>query len=69
MNFHFLGQPKLTDQYSYRKLGLNHALQTTNATKLKLSQECPPDKCSWKIAALSDFSWCQQKSIWPVKCA
>ena len=46
MNFQFLGQPELTDQYFYRKLGLNHVLQTTNATKLKLSQECPPDKCS-----------------------
>ena len=36
-----------------------HILWTTNATKLKLSQESAPDNCSWKITLLSEFSWCQ----------
>ena len=51
-------------------LGLFHILGTTNATKLKLSQESHLDKYSWKklqrSSILADVS---RNSTWPVKCA
>ena len=46
MNGQFLGEPEFIDQYFWRKLRLRHILRTSNATKLKLSQERHIDKCS-----------------------